>query len=195
VIIGPPSATYTAPPGTTYSTPSPYSSPSGPPAANSPGTTFSNQPAAGATNGSTTNGSATPGAAGAGSAATGNPSGGGNPSGSGAPESRLRLRVIPDIAPPPSGFKPEAAPGANGPAGVGNPAGSPDDTSPKSKDSGVEGQKTNLQPPRLMDPQDRVTARPIRQTLVYKPVSADPVLQAGASETAPLDDSGWRAAK
>jgi hypothetical protein len=94
--------------------------------------------------------------------------------------------VIPDIAPPPSGFSP-GAPTGNGPDGVGNPAGSPDDAQPKMKDTSVEGQKTNLQQPKLTEPDDRLVARPLKYTTAYRPEPASPAAIA--------DDGGWRSAR
>lgn len=122
-------------------------------------------------NGATGNGSA-------GSSGSGNSSGTGsssNSNGGPQPQSRLQQRVIPDVAPPPVNYTPDSG-----------------DSLPKTNGSGVEGQKTNLQQPKLLNPEDRMTARPMRSTL-YRPIS-EPVLQAGAVEPAPLGDDGWRAA-
>lgn len=156
-----------------------------------PSTQSGSSPAAA---GSTFNGSA-PGKS-SGAAATsgaGATSGAAGPSGSSAApqsDSRLRQRVIPDVAPPPTNYRPDAGPDGNGPNGLGSPNG--DDSMPKNNGSGVEGQKTNLQQPKLLNPEDRMTARPLPNRL-YKPVSG-PVVQAGATEPAPLGDDGWRAA-
>lgn len=173
--MGPPSAGYSTPGGANYSTPSQYTGPA------TPATPLNNGSA-------NANGSASGGSAGTSSSGTGNSSGASGPAQPVVPESRLRPRVIPDVAPPPTNFNPDSSNPATGPSGLGTPNGN--DSLPN---SGVEGQKTNLQQPRLLNPDDRMTARPL-PTTAYRPISGGLVVQTGATEAAPLGDDGWRAA-
>ncbi len=95
-----------------------------------------------------------------------------------SPESRLRPNPIPYS-------------NGNGPA---SPSDKTDGGVP-STDSGVEGRKTNLQqPPRMLDPADRMTSLPVRQAMLYRPVtvSVDQATHAILQQPVSTDESAWR---
>jgi hypothetical protein len=52
-----------------------------------------------------------------------------------------------------------------------------------------DNHKTNLQsPPRLLDPQDRTTSRPIQRSVNYQTITTD------EPAVSTIDDGGWRSA-